>query len=158
MRPLDPPLDRTDRQLLAALVEDARLTNKELAARVHLAPSSCHARVQRLIERGVLRGHHAEVHPAALGIGLRAVVAVRLADHGEKHSARIIEFLRGLPEVIDVFLTAGNDDLFLHVAVRDTDHLRRVVLERIGGRSEVADIRTALVYEHHRRPGWPDLL
>ena len=151
------PLDRTDRRILAELTQDARLTNKELAARVHLAPSSCHARVARLVERGVLTGFHAAVAPRALGVELRTLVAVRLADHGEKHSRAVIDFVRGLPEVVDVFLTAGNDDLFLYVAVRDTDHLREVVLETIGGLPEVADIRSALVYEHHRRAGYPDL-
>ena len=151
-------LDRTDRQIVAALAEDARLSNKELAARVNLAPSSCHARVQRLRDTGVLRGFHADIDPKALGVGLRTLVAVRLADHGEKNSRTVIDHFRSLPEVVDVFLVAGNDDLFLHVAARDTDHLRDIAMRQVGGREEVADVRTVLVYEHHRRPSFPDLL
>jgi len=151
-------LDRTDRQIIAELTQDARISNKELAARIHLAPSSCHARVQRLCDEGVLRGFYADVDPEALGVGLRTLIAVRLADHGEKNGRAVIEHFRGLPEVVDLFLVAGVDDLFLHVAVRDTDHLREVAFDKIGGRSEVADVRTSLIYEHHRRPGFPDLL
>ena len=151
-------LDRIDRQIVAELAQDARLSNKELAARVHLAPSSCHARVQRLREDGVLRGFHADVDPKALGVGLRTLVAVRLADHGEKNSRAVIDHFLELPEIVDVFLVAGNDDLFLHVAARDTDHLRELAMGNIGGRTEVADVRTVLVYEHHRRPTFPDLL
>ncbi|MHC4262638.1 MAG: Lrp/AsnC family transcriptional regulator [Planctomycetota bacterium] len=158
MDPSKTALDRTDRLILRELTHNARLTNKELAARVHLAPSSCHARVARLTDRGVLRGSHADIDPKALGVGLRTLVAVRLADHGEKRSRKVIDQVRELPEVVDVFLTAGHDDLFLHVAVRDTDHLREIVLDTIGSLPEVADIRSSLIYEHHRRAAFPDLL
>ena len=154
-RPI-PPLDRTDREILAALQEDARITNKELAARVHLAPSSCHARVRRLTEEGVLRGFHADADPRALGIGLQTIVLVRLADHAEKKTAAVLGFVRAIPEVVDTFLVAGKDDLLLHVAVRDTEHLREVVLETIGAHPDVADVHTSLVYEHFRK-GLPDL-
>ena len=75
------PLDRIDRAILAALQQNARLANKELSARVGLAESSCHERVKRLVQSGVLRGFHAEVDPRALGVGLQALVAVRLARH-----------------------------------------------------------------------------
>ncbi len=132
-----PTLDRTDRRILAELSNDARLSNKELAARIHLAPSSCHARVKRLVETGVLRGFHAEVHLPA---------------------QRVMAFLQTLPEVVDVFLVSGQDDLILQVAVRDTEHLRRVVFDQVGARSEVADIKSSLIYEHYRAAACPDLL
>jgi DNA-binding Lrp family transcriptional regulator len=73
-------LDRIDFAILAALQNDGRLTNKELAGRVGLAPSSCLERVRRLREAGTLRGSHAEVDPAVLGIGLQALLAVRTAS------------------------------------------------------------------------------
>ncbi|MEM7310121.1 MAG: Lrp/AsnC family transcriptional regulator [Planctomycetota bacterium] len=150
-------LDRTDRDILALLQKDARISNKELAAAVHLAPSSCHTRVRRLEEAGVLKGAHADVDPGALGVGLRTIVMVRMADHAEKKTALLQDFLLRLPEVVDLFLIAGQDDLLLHVAVRDTDHLRALVMDTIGARPEVADIHTSLIYEHVRKPGFPDL-
>ena len=64
------PLDRTDFEIIDALQNDARLSNKELAARIQLAPSSCLVRVRALANAGVLTGYHAEVSPAAMGIGL----------------------------------------------------------------------------------------
>ena len=70
-----PRLDRTDCEILAELQKNARLSNKELAARIGLAPSSCLERVRRLASAGVLRGYHAQVDPGALGIGLEAMVA-----------------------------------------------------------------------------------
>mgnify|MGYP002777805490 CR=1 FL=1 len=151
-------LDAIDRRLLLLLQQDGRRSNKELAGLVGLAPSSCHARLERLAREGHLRGVHAEVRARSLGVGLETLVQVRLADHGEKHGRPVIEFLRGLPEVLDLYLVAGQVDLVVHVAVRDTDHLRAVVFDRIGARPEVADVNTALIYEHHRAAGYPDLL
>ena len=66
--PVRSPLDRIDRALVAAVQQDVRRSNKELAARVGLSPSACLERMRRLRARGVIRGAWAEVDPRALGI------------------------------------------------------------------------------------------
>ena len=152
------PLDRTDRQILALLQEDARLANKELAARIGLAPSSCHTRVQRLVAEGVLAGFHAEVRRDALGIGLEALVQVRMARHRREDLDGLRRALRARPEVIEVFHLAGPVDLIVHVAVRDPDHLRELTLAGISERDEVDRVETALVFDGWRSSTWPDLI
>jgi DNA-binding Lrp family transcriptional regulator len=77
-------LDRIDHEILNHFQNNARMTNKELAAAVGLAPSSCLTRVQRLRAEGVLGEAHAWVAPEAMGIGLQALVAVRLHQHSRK--------------------------------------------------------------------------
>jgi DNA-binding Lrp family transcriptional regulator len=74
-------LDSTDIQIIRQLRKNARISNKALAAAVGLAPSSCLERVRRLRMARVLTGYHADLDPDALGIGLQAMVAVRLARH-----------------------------------------------------------------------------
>ena len=74
-------MDRTDYEICLILQNNARLSNKELAAKIGLSPSSCHERVKRLWERKVLTGIHACIAPEAFGINLEAVVQVRLARH-----------------------------------------------------------------------------
>ena len=69
-------MDRIDREILAHLQHDARISNKELAAKVGLAPSSCLARVRRLQRSGAILGYHAEVDPRVYGVTLEALVAV----------------------------------------------------------------------------------
>ena len=96
-------LDRIDRAILVALQQNARLTNKELAARVGLAESSCHERVKRLMQGGVLRGFHADVDPRVLGTGLQALVAVRLARHTSAAVASFRQAMLDLPEALAVF-------------------------------------------------------
>jgi len=91
MKPAKRPLDRIDCEILTLLSKDARLTNKELASRVGLAPSSALVRVQRLTDEGVLRGAHAEIDPDALGIGLQAMISVQIGHHGSSELEKVLE-------------------------------------------------------------------
>lgn len=146
-------LDRIDFAIVRALQENARLSNKELAARVNLAQSSCLERVRRLRETGVLRASHTEVDPGALGIGLQAMIAVRL----RQHSRELVESFRAhaatLEEVVAIFHLAGENDFLLHVAVRDADHLRDLAMDAFTSRPEVNQIRSSLIYGHANH--WP---
>ena len=74
-------LDRIDYEIVRRLRNNARLSNKELAAEVGLAPSSCLVRVRGLERDGVLRGYHADVDPGSLGVRLQAMISIRLQRH-----------------------------------------------------------------------------
>ncbi|MFT7463692.1 MAG: DNA-binding Lrp family transcriptional regulator [Pseudohongiellaceae bacterium] len=142
-------IDRTDHAILRELQNDARLSNKELSARVGLAPSSCSVRVQRLVADGVLQGFHAQVDPLAMGIGLQAVISLQLGGHGLGTIHRISKELSELPEVRQLFSLGGSQDLLVHVAVRDPQHLRELVMDRIASHEDVAHMETALLFDHH---------
>ncbi len=148
-------LDRTDAAILACLQKNARRSNKELAAAVGVAPSTCLERVRRLHEGGVLRGYHADVDPAAVGVGLQALVAVRLGQHARAEVEAFQAHALALPEVVQVFHVTGANDFLVHVAVRDAEHLRELALTAFAGRPEVAHMETALLFAHHRAPGLP---
>ena len=149
-------MDRIDDAILVALQNDGRMSNKELAARVGLAPSSCLDRVRRLQDRGSLTGFEAKVAPEAVGIGLQAFVSVRLAKHSRDVVAAFREHILSLAEVVAVYHVAGQEDFVVHVAVRDADHLRNLTLDGFTTRAEVARLNTALVYEHIGNPVWPN--
>ncbi len=140
-------LDRIDFALINLLQKDARLSNKELASAVGLAPSSCLARVQRLRSEAVLREAHTEVDPTALGVGLQALIAVQLRQHSRAQVKAFWKHVMGLPEVLTVFHVAGTHDFQVHVAVRDAHHLRDLALDAFTTRSEVAHIQTSLIFE-----------
>ena len=122
----NPDLDRIDHALVALLTEDARRTNKELAAAVGLAPSSCHARVQRLFTEGVILGCHAALDLKRLGLGLEAMISVRLVQQ-TANLGDLTGRLAARPEVLQVYHVSGDDDLLVHVAVHDTDHLSQLL-------------------------------
>ncbi|MGI9529821.1 MAG: Lrp/AsnC family transcriptional regulator [Acidimicrobiia bacterium] len=152
-----PVLDRTDRTIIAILQKDGRVSNKALAAEVGIAPSTCSERVQRLRDSGVFRGFHAEVEPAALGIGLQALVVVRLRRHAEDLVNRFWEHAEEMPEVKAVYHLSGGNDFLCHVVVKDSDHLRRVAVSGFTSLPEVAHIETSLIFEHRSKPSLPDL-
>lgn len=148
-------LDRIDLRLIEALQNDARLSNKELSALVGLAPSSTLGRVRRLKESGILRGAHEEVDPSALGIGLQALVALRLQDNTRDEVQAVRAHLLSLPEVAALWHVGGEDDLLVHVFVRDTRHLFDLMMDRVTSRPEVGRVRTEIVFDHVRKPGLP---
>lgn len=149
------PLDRIDVALLRSLQNDGRRSNKELAADVGLAPSSCHERLRRLRAEGVLRGVHADVDPRAMGVGLQAIVAIVLRDQSRPVLERFVTEVPRLPEVVALFNVGGEVDYLLHVMVRDTDHLRDLVLERIASRPEVRQYTTSLIFQEIRGAAVP---
>lgn len=149
-------LDRIDTRILAELQQNARLSNKELAARVDLAPSTCLERVRRLIDSGVITGAHAAVDPRALGIELQAMVGVRLQLHSRDTVEAFLAEMVKLPEVLAGYYLSGATDFLLHVAARDTDHLRDFVLASLTEREEVARVETSLIFDYARDPQLPD--
>ncbi len=144
------PLDQTDRRILALLANNARLSNKEVAARVGLAPSSCHERVRRLVESGALQGFHAVVNPAVLGYGIEAMIAVRIPRHSRENFQRFGAYVATIPEVVDVYHLSGQFDFLVHVVARDVQHLRDLALDRFLSRREVGHIETELIFDHVR--------
>lgn len=148
VRPVD--LDEVDRRILVALHADARMSNTALAEHVGIAPSTCHGRVRRLQEIGVIRGFHADIDPAALGLSLQAMISVSLQSNARGKIDSFIRHIRRRPQVMDVYFLAGADDFILHVAARDTDDLRSFVVQNLNADSDVAGTQTSLIFEHLR--------
>lgn len=147
-------LDRIDRQILAYLQHNARLSNKELAAKVGLAASSCLARVKRLEIAGAIEGYHAEVDPRVFGATIEAFVAIRLEKHARASIAAFERHLSTLPEARGWYHLAGANDYLVHVAVGDAEHLREFLLASFAGRPEVAHLETNLIFSHRRTPAF----
>lgn len=148
-------LDRIDFAILRQLRKNARLPNKTLAERVGVAPSTALERVRRMHDVGVIEGYHAEIRPAAVGIGLQAMISVRLARHSREDVAAFDTYLGTLAEVLAFYHVAGADDFLVHAAVRDSDHLRDFALDAFTTRPEVARIETSLIFAFHRNPEVP---
>lgn len=148
-------LDRIDVGILGLLQNNARLSVKEIAAEVGLAPSSTHERIRRLRETGVLRGAHVEVDPKALGIGLEAVLMIELSKHRRATVDRFLDDIVKVPEVRFAFLVSGRYDLIVHVVVRDTRHLKDLALDQFTSRAGVTRIETSIIFEARHRHELP---
>jgi len=140
-------LDQIDFEIIAQLRNNARITNKELAEQVGLAPSSCLERVRYLRARSYIRGAHIEVDLAAIGIGLQAMVAIRLAQHSRVGLEAFQDYILSFSEVLQVYHLSGANDFMVHIGVKDAETLRDFVLDSFAERPEVAHIETAVIYE-----------
>ncbi len=138
-------LDRTDLLLLAELQRDARRTNAELAERVHLSPSACLRRVQRLEREGVVAGYRAEIDPERLGLSLQAFVRVQLARHDADAIASFAACVNDCSEVVTCHALTGDMDYLLHVVVQDLEHFSRFLLDRLLNQAGVADVNSSFV-------------
>jgi DNA-binding Lrp family transcriptional regulator len=143
-------LDAIDRRILAELHADARLSNSALADAVGVAPSTCHGRVRRLQELGVIRGFYTDIDPTAIGLSLQALISVSLQAHARGKIRNFIEQIRRKAQLMDVYFLAGADDFIIHVAARDTDDLRAFVVENLNADVNVASTQTSLIFEHLR--------
>ena len=156
-RPADPPkdvrpadLDEVDRRILSLLHGDARMTNNALADAVGIAPSTCHGRVRRLVDLGVIRGFYTDIDPVAVGSPLQAMISVTLQSNARGKIRSFIQQIRRRRQVMDVYFLAGADDFILHVAARDTEDLRSFVVENLNADTDVAGTQTSLIFEHLR--------
>ena len=133
-------LDATDWGLLEALQEDARLTFAELGRRVSLSPPAVAERVRRLEEGGVVRGYHAELDLAAVGLPMQAMVRITTSNSSEctTYGARV----ESVPEVLEAQRVTGTDSYIVRVAVRSMQHLEDL-LNRLAPHS--GDTITAMV-------------
>jgi DNA-binding Lrp family transcriptional regulator len=143
-------MDELDSALVAALQADGRRSNRELAASLRVAPSTTLERVRALRLRGVLTGVHAAADLAALGRPVQAMVTVRLRPQSRAVVLGFRDFVAGLPETLQVFITTGSEDVLVHVAVASTVSLQDFVLDSLTKRKEVAGVRTEVVFDHVR--------
>ena len=143
-------MDDVDRRLLKVLEANARIPNNALAEQVGIAASTCLGRVRALRERGVIRGYHADVDPAALGRGLQAMIAVRLQSSARGHIPSFMAAMADLPEVLQVFFLGGADDFMIHIAATSTENVRDFVVVNLSGNPDVALTETNLIFEHIR--------
>ena len=143
-------LDAIDTAIIRALQSDARRTNRDIAAAVGISPTTALDRTRALRDRGVIRGALLDVDLPAIGRPVQAMTAVRIRPPSRRNIEGFRDWVSTLPEVIGVFVTSGNEDFLIHVAVSDNEALYAFVIDRLTERPEVMDVRTSVVYEHIR--------
>jgi Lrp/AsnC family transcriptional regulator, leucine-responsive regulatory protein len=140
----DEGLDALDRDILRHLQADGRLTNVELAKRVRLSPSPCLRRVKSLEDRGYIRGYTALLDRARVGRALHVVVMVSLTSQRQETLDAFEAAVRGLDDVLECHLVAGESDYLLTVAAADLEAYQRFFTKRLGELPGVASLRTLI--------------
>ena len=139
--------DQIDFEILRELQNNARISNKELAEKNGIAPSTCLERVRRLKDEGIIQHFRAHVSAKALGVGVQAMISIKLQQHSKTSFEQLCKEISQIEEVVNVYLLAGAVDLLVHVAVRDVDHLRSVVVDTFASRYEPAHMETSIIFQ-----------
>ena len=150
--------DATDRAILRALSANARLSGTALASAVGIAESTVALRLRRLQHDGYLRGYHADIDVAALGVTVQALISVKLVKHVRDEVDAFRRAAPTWPGVLALFHMGGADDYLLHVASRSASDLRDFVLTYLAGHPAVAHTETNLIFEHVVGRGLDELL
>lgn len=140
-------LDRFDRQILAALQRNARASNVALAEAVHLSPSQCARRLQRLEEIGAIRGYRAVLDPAVVGFGIVGIVIVTLEKHAKHNVQGFLDAVGGCPEITECLSITGDGDFSLRVACRDLAAFSRFLMDVLMPMPGIATTRSSIVLE-----------
>ena len=124
-------LDEIDRKILRALQQDARLTTAQLADKIGLSTTPCWNRLKRLETQGYIDGYVALLNQEKLGLPETVIIEVTLDRHDEEVLARFGQLLADLPEVIEAYLTTGDYDYLVKVAVESPAGYERFLREKL---------------------------
>ena len=136
-------IDATDRAILTALQGDGRMTNVELAERVHLSESACLRRVRLLEDNGVIERYTMLVSPAAVGINGNVFAEITLNSQKQEDLDAFEAAVRAVPEVMECYLVTGEYDYLLRVVARDTVDYERIHHEHLTRLPGVARVKTS---------------
>lgn len=136
-------LDKTDIAILEALQAEGRMSNAALAEKVGLSQSACSRRLDILEKSGAIRGYHARLSNAALGLSMTAIVHISLSGQFEKSLAEFEAAIRHCPNVLSCHLMTGEYDYVLRIAARDLADYERIHKEWLSAMPHVTKINSA---------------
>jgi DNA-binding Lrp family transcriptional regulator len=141
------PLDAFDLRMLAALQDDGRLTNQELAELVGLSASQCSRRRMRLEEERIISGYHADLSGDALGFNLIAFITITLATHSPDNAKRFRALINRVDDVQEAYSLTGDADYVLKAVLRDLKDLADLVNNVLMPHPSVAHVRSSIVLD-----------
>ena len=140
-------LDKTDLQILRILQENARLTTKELAARVHLSPTPVFERLKRLDNEGFIRKYVAVLDAEKLHCGFVVFCSVKLRRLNRDIAAEFTRIVRGIPEVTECYNISGDYDYLLKIHAPDMKYYQEFTLNVLGTIDSLGSLMSTFVMD-----------
>ncbi len=140
-------VDGFDLKMLAALQDDGRLTNQQLADVVGLSASQCSRRRTRLEEDGIVAGYHADLAAERLGFNVVAFVHITLATHSPDNAKHFRDLVQRVDDVQEAYSLTGDADYLLKIILRDLKSLSDIVNNVLMPHPSVAHVRSSIVLD-----------
>ncbi|MDH5545462.1 MAG: Lrp/AsnC family transcriptional regulator [Gammaproteobacteria bacterium] len=138
--------DRYDREILAILQQDGRISNQDLADKIGLSPSPVLRRVRALEESGIIAGYRALCDARKLGLTLTALIHISMDRHTPERFENFEQKISELPEIMECLLITGQSaDYQLKAVVKDMDAYQVLLLNKITRIEGVTGVQSSFV-------------
>ncbi|MGA0558998.1 Lrp/AsnC family transcriptional regulator [Larkinella sp. VNQ87] len=154
-RSLTVELDQKDYEILRLLQDNAKLTVREIASKVHLSATPVHERIKRMEQQGVIRQYAALLDNRKVGRGLMVICQVSLKEHDRKTAQAFIDGVSGFQEVVECYNISGDFDFMLKIVVDDMDSYHHFMVNHLNeikgiGQTKSIFVMAVLKEVHHR--------
>lgn len=139
------PIDATDRRILNLLQENAKYTNKEVAAQLGMSITPVYERIKRLEEQGYITDYRAIVSKKLLGYHLVAYCNVQLKEHAQDYLTQFETQVLQLKEVIECYHIAGMYDYLLKVVLFDMEAYQQFIVNKLARLPNIGNVQSAFV-------------
>ncbi|MDE6538230.1 MAG: Lrp/AsnC family transcriptional regulator [Muribaculaceae bacterium] len=138
-------LDKIDMAILSELQRNGRLTNKELAAAIHLSPTPTFERVKRLEREGYINKYMAVLDAGKLDCGFMAFCYMKMKNHSYENATRIIEAVKNIPEISECYNISGEYDFLLKIYTKDLQSYQKFLLRILGEIDCIGSLNSSFV-------------
>ncbi len=137
-------LDKVERQILAVLQSEGRLTNQQLAERVQMSPAACWRRVKQLEQRGIISNYAAILDRKKAGFNFCIFMHVSLSRHNKENVEKFEQAMKMRPEVLECYATTGDSDFILRVVAQDIESYDRFLEEFVFGLPGISQVKSSI--------------
>ncbi len=140
-------LDKTDRQILNILQDNAKVTHKEISEKLYLSRTPIFDRIKKLERRGIIKNYIALLNPKKIERGLTVLCFISLKEHGIKPVAQFKKEIERNPRVMECYHVAGNFDFLLKVVVKDVQEYQDFAVGELSEISNISQIQSSFVLD-----------
>lgn len=135
-------IDKLDKKILSALMENARIAYAELGKRFEVSAGTIHVRVEKMKQAGVIEGTRVQVNAKKLGYDVCCFVGINLKSAGDYH--QVVEMLTQFDEVVEAYYTTGQYSIFVKLMTQSIEQLQWVLIDKIQGIEQVQSTETLI--------------
>ncbi|MCB0508191.1 MAG: Lrp/AsnC ligand binding domain-containing protein [Chitinophagales bacterium] len=145
------PLDDIDLKILTILMRDAKTPYTDIAKELFVSNGTVHVRMKKMEEMGIIKSFNLQLNYHKLGYDITAFLGIYLSKSSKYDE--VAKALEDIPEIVDLHYTTGNYSMFLKLVCKDTEHLRKILMEKIQSIPEITRTETMIsLQENLNRP------
>ncbi len=145
------PLDDIDFKILSILMKDAKTPYTDIAKELFVSSGTVHVRMKKMEEMGIIKSFNLQLNYHKLGYDITAFLGIYLSKSSKYDE--VAKALEDIPEIVDLHYTTGNYSMFLKLVCKDTEHLRKILMEKIQSIPEITRTETMIsLQENLNRP------